>query len=282
MSIPTIANASGAGVVPTGQAIDTSEAQRPLMVVNTANFLRDNKILKMRTGLLNNTQEVDFFRYKRLVRAVTSEGYKSKLANPNKQILPVQLEDDTAKVLISLIQARMVIPVEKLHYKQIKEVKGWRPNREKPTLKPVQKAEVLPDAYYAWVYQKPNPYILLYALLAVAAVFSVILFPLWPPVMKRGVWYLSMGSLCFIGLFFVMAIIRLIIFIVTWATLPRAFWLYPNLFEDCGFFESFVPLYAWSEPKKKKSKKRVSAAAITTENGSAATKSTVKLEEVDE
>ena len=28
------------------------------------------------------------------------------------------------------------------------------------------------------------------------------------------------------------------------------------MFEDCGFFESFVPLYGWEEPKKKKKSKR--------------------------
>ncbi|KAJ2101225.1 Translocation protein S62 [Coemansia sp. RSA 922] len=32
-------------------------------------------------------------------------------------------------------------------------------------------------------------------------------------------------------------------------TAPQGLWIFPNLFEDVGFFESFVPLYAWEVPK---------------------------------
>jgi Translocation protein Sec62 len=72
-------------------------------------------------------------------------------------------------------------------------------------------------------------------------------FPLWPVTLRIGVWYLSMAMLGLIGLFFVMAIFRLILFCVTVFTVPPGLWLYPNLFEDVGFFDSFRPGWGWQE-----------------------------------
>lgn len=242
-------NVTGETRVPLNQNV-------PPVIMNVANYLRSHPGLKMRTGLMNNKEDVDFFRFKRLHRTLLSEEYKKMSANGKNQLVPIPNEQELAKIFILLIQARLLVPVEKLHYAQIKEVKGWKPDRQKPTLRPTGKATIEPDQYYAWVYQKPNPYMVLYGFLTVAAIFTVVLFPLWPRFMRVGVWYLSMGCLGFLGLFFAMAIVRLIIFIVTYLALPQAFWLYPNLFEDCGFFESFQPLYAWSEDSTKQKKKK--------------------------
>lgn len=79
----------------------------------------------------------------------------------------------------------------------------------------------------------------------VAALFAVVLFPLWPPIMRLGVWYLSMGCLGLVGLFILMSIFRLILFVITTVAVPPGIWLYPNLFEDVGFFDSFRPVWAW-------------------------------------
>lgn len=76
---------------------------------------------------------------------------------------------------------------------------------------------------------------------------TVVMFPLWPFKLRIGVWYLSMGFLGLIGLFFAMAIFRLILFCVTVFTVPPGLWLYPNLFEDVGFFDSFRPVWGWQE-----------------------------------
>jgi translocation protein SEC62 len=87
----------------------------------------------------------------------------------------------------------------------------------------------------------------LYAGGALLLVIAIVLFPLWPLFMRQGVWYLSMGVLGLIGLFFAMAIVRLILFIITMFTVSPGLWLYPNLFEDVGFFDSFRPAWAWHE-----------------------------------
>ena len=240
----------------TGQFQVATSAQRSPVAVNIVNYLFQNPILKQRTGLLDNTNDIEFFRFKRLQRALLSDDYKQKQQNPKNGLIPVANNEDVQKVFVLLIQNQLLLPLQKLHYAEVKAVKGWKPNKEKPTLKRADKAVMDPDVYYGWLYQKPNPYILLYSFLAIAGVFAVILFPLWPNFMKRGVWYLSMGALGLIALFFATAIVRLIIYIISLVAFPKPFWLFPNLFEDCGVIESVQRVYAWEEPKKKKGKKK--------------------------
>jgi hypothetical protein len=50
-----------------------------------------------------------------------------------------------------------------------------------------------------------------------------------------------------LGLFFAMSIFRLILFCVTYFAVPPGLWLFPNLFEDVGFFDSFKPVWGWQE-----------------------------------
>ncbi|KAK6882878.1 Translocation protein SEC62 [Candida tropicalis] len=239
-----------------GQFQVPTSTQRSPLASNIANFLFQNPILKQRTGLLNNTSDIEFFRFKRFQRALLSDEYKEKQKNIKNGLIPINNIQDIQNVFVLLIQNQLILPVTKLHYAEIKQVKGWKPNKEKPTLKRAEKAAMDPNAYYGWLYQKPNPFILLYSVLAIAGIFAVILFPLWPNFMKRGVWYLSMGALGLIALFFLTAIVRLIIYIISLVAFPKPFWLFPNLFEDCGVIESFQPVYGWEEPKKKKSKKK--------------------------
>lgn len=117
-----------------------------------------------------------------------------------------------------------------------------------------------PMMHYMWIYEAPNVRTRIYSVLALIAVFAVVLFPLWPMKMRQGVWYLSVGMMGLLGAFFAMAIFRSILFCVTVFTVPPGLWLYPNLFEDVGFFDSFRPIWGWQETKKgKKSKKSVSS-----------------------
>jgi translocation protein SEC62 len=80
--------------------------------------------------------------------------------------------------------------------------------------------------------------------------------------MRTGVWYLSVACLGFIGAIAVLAVVRLLLFMVTMFAVPPGIWLFPNLFEDVGFFESFVPLWAWQKQPKKKKRKVQSAETV--------------------
>ena len=110
-----------------------------------------------------------------------------------------------------------------------------------------QQQDAADEMHYMWLYEGSQWKQKAYAGGALAVVFLVVLFPLWPLFMRQGVWYLSMGMLGLVGLFFVMAIFRAILYLITMFTHAPGLWLFPNLFEDVGFFDSFRPGWAWHE-----------------------------------
>lgn len=111
-----------------------------------------------------------------------------------------------------------------------------------------QQQEAADDFHYIWFYEGSQWRQKVYAVGALLGVIAVVLFPLWPYFLRKAVWYLSMGALGLLGLFFGLAIVRLILFLATIAVGPKpGIWLYPNLFEDVGFFDSFKPVWAWRE-----------------------------------
>lgn len=102
----------------------------------------------------------------------------------------------------------------------------------------------------------------------VAVMLAGVMFPLWPPTLRLGVWYLSIAVLGLIGLFFVIAILRLIFWLITIVVAKPGIWIFPNLFEDVGFVDSFIPLWAWDIPAPKKVKKASAASGGKKKNGS--------------
>jgi len=115
--------------------------------------------------------------------------------------------------------------------------------------------------HYVWLYEGPQWKQKAMAAGALVAIMAVVMFPLWPIILRQGVWYLSVGMMGLLGLFFAMSIFRLILFCVTFFVVPPGLWLFPNLFEDVGFFDSFKPVWGWQENKKKKKKSKKSAQA---------------------
>lgn len=212
-----------------------------------ANFLRSQD-LKTRTCIFNEKRK-DMFRVKRAIRALHSEAYvKARAKNP---LLPEVKDRVTAENAFKLLPLSLLaLRISKVdpnsghdghgHGKK-KRIKGlW-------TVKIEQQQEAQDDMYYMWLYEGSQWKQKAYAIGALLLVFTVVMFPLWPLVMRQGVWYLSMAMLGVIGLFFVMSILRLILFCVTMITNPPGLWLFPNLFEDVGFFDSFKPVWAWHE-----------------------------------
>ena len=187
---------------------------------------------------------------KRAIRALLSPAYtKARAKNP---LLPEVTNDAQARSAIQLLPLSMlalrvskVDPHEGHNHGQVKKdskhVKGlWNVKIE-------SRQEFEPMMHYVWFYEGPQWMKKVYAGLAVVAVFTVVLFPLWPLVMRQGVWYISVGMMGLLGLFFAMSIFRLILFCITVFTVPPGLWLFPNLFEDVGFFDSFKPVWGWQE-----------------------------------
>ncbi|XP_042876447.1 translocation protein SEC62-like isoform X3 [Penaeus japonicus] len=115
---------------------------------------------------------------------------------------------------------------------------------------------------YVWMYDPvPFWYYIAGGLILIGAI-AVCLFPLWPPGVRKCVYYLSVAAAGFLGVILGLAVIRFIVFVIIWVLSMgyHHLWLLPNLTEDVGFFASFWPLYHYEyrgdgyEKKKKKKK----------------------------
>ncbi|KAL9010525.1 MAG: hypothetical protein Q9173_004549 [Seirophora scorigena] len=248
-----------------GQQVPINPGAPDPKATAVAKWLRSQD-LKTRTCILNG-QRKDMFRVKRALRALQSPAYKTACAK-NPLLTPVTdtaSASETFKLLpLSLLALR--VSKSDLHEghnhgppaKQQKRVKGlW-------TVKIEQQQDVSNDLHYVWLYDGPQWKQKMYAAGALVLIMAVVMFPLWPVKLRIGVWYLSMGALGLIGLFFAMAIFRAILFAVTYFAVPPGLWLYPNLFEDVGFFDSFRPIWGWQEDKKKKKSKKGSGDGAST------------------
>lgn len=185
---------------------------------------------------------------KRAIRAIESPAYAKAASKKNSLLPPVTDRASAENVFKLLPLSLLALRVSKVdpheghnHAKPKNRTKGlW-------TVKIEQHQETDPMMHYVWLYDGPQWKQKALAAAVVAGIFAVVLFPLWPMFMRQGVWYLSVGMMGLLGLFFAMAIFRLILFCVTVFTVAPGLWLFPNLFEDVGFFDSFKPLWGWQE-----------------------------------
>jgi translocation protein SEC62 len=204
-----------------------------------------------------------------------SDTYKKK-AQKNAQ-LPKITSRDEAVAAFRLLQASLLaLRVEKVsaHHghdhehtdppkkKGDKDKKKKKKKSSSSKPKPAQNLQIQRDQasfadtdYFAWFYETTQLQTILGGIGIIVAIFGAILFPLWPPILRTGVWYCSIALLGLIAAIIVIAIVRLILFVITMFAVPPGIWLFPNLFEDVGFFESFVPFWAWQKQPKSKKKK---------------------------
>ena len=185
---------------------------------------------------------------KRAIRALESPAYAKAAAKKNSLLPPVTDRASAENVFKLLPLSLLALRVTKVdphaghnHGKPKNRVKGlW-------TVRIEQHQETDPMMHYVWLWEGPQWKQKVMAAAVVAGIFAVVLFPLWPMFMRQGVWYLSVGMMGLLGLFFAMSIFRLILFCITVIAVPPGLWLFPNLFEDVGFVDSFKPLWGWQE-----------------------------------
>ncbi|RDX42465.1 translocation protein [Polyporus arcularius HHB13444] len=224
------------------------QSKAPQDIRNVVNFLRGSAAgIKVRVGVLNG-KRIDYFKGKSAVKALTSPAY-AKLKNVPK----VTNEEEAQSLLLSIIPFAFFLRVER------GAPSGSAASSPK-TLQITQMQTFVPTDYYAWFYEGSQWTTYLGGLAMVAVLLAGVMFPLWPPIMRLGVWYLSIGVLGLIGLFFALAIVRLIFYIITVIVASPGIWIFPKLFADVGFVESFIPLWEWDLPKKKTKKRRVEKA----------------------
>ncbi|KAI9727326.1 MAG: Translocation protein S62 [Chrysothrix sp. TS-e1954] len=258
----------GGGQQQTGQ-VPIADAPPKPEAIAIAKFLRSQD-LKSRP-CVHEERRRDLFKVKRALRALQSPAYTK--ARGKNALLPPVTDLATAK------QVFLEIPRSRLAYRVSRVDPSQNPGHGQPghvhgaaekakqkqkdaiwqvQTEPQQDAEEM--HHYVWLYEGSQWMRLVYSIGALVLVIAFVLFPLWPIVLRQGVWYLSMAALGLLGAFFGLAIVRLILFVVSLGAVPPGIWLYPNLFEDVGFFDSFKPLWAWRETKEslatKKSEKK--------------------------
>ncbi|ADM11828.1 preprotein translocase subunit Sec62 [Encephalitozoon intestinalis ATCC 50506] len=112
------------------------------------------------------------------------------------------------------------------------------------------------DQYYVFANEKTSNISLILCVVFVLMTFTIVLFRMWPRNLQQRLFsYMVYPLGGFITFIIVLAIIRLILFSITYFLYSPGIWLFPNLFEDVGFFESFVPLWEYHGSKKVKNEK---------------------------
>ncbi|KAI0298705.1 translocation protein [Multifurca ochricompacta] len=243
--------------------MSTTEQQQkaPQDIRNVVNFLRSSKAgLKNRVGVLNG-KRVDYFKGKSAVKALLSPAYAKTKSTPK-----ITSETEAHALLHNIIPFAFFLRVDR-----------GQPVGSASSPKTVQINQMQlfkPEEYYAWFYEGSQWTNYVGGVAMVAVILAGVMFPLWPPILRLGVWYLSMILLGLIGLLLVISVIRLIFYIITIIVASPGIWIFPRLFADVGFIDSFIPLWEWDLPKKKSKKKKsaeksekAKSSGITTPNG---------------
>jgi translocation protein SEC62 len=237
------------------------QAKSPPDIKATAEFLRSGKAgIKIRVGALNG-KRMDYFKGSSAIKSLLSPAFAKVKGAPK-----VTTESEAIALLAKVNSFAYFLRVRR------GDPTGSSSKSPK-ALQIIPEQQFTKDDYFVWFFEGSQLTTYLGGLLLVVIMLAGVMFPLWPPTMRLGVWYLSMGMLGLIGLFFVIAIIRLIFYIITLFVASPGIWIFPQLFADVGFVESFIPLWEWDLPKKKGKKKRKdkgdSAAEKLSKNGGA-------------
>jgi len=215
------------------------QSKAPPEMVNMISFLRGAKSgIKNRTGVLNG-KRIDYFKGKAAVKALLSPAYSSL-----KNVPKITTETEAMAFLQQTLPYAFYLRVDRQQTPGSSKQLNFSPQQM-----------FSPDGHFAWFYEGSQWTTYVGGIAMVAIMLAGVMFPLWPSSLRLGVWYLSILVLALIGVFFGIAIVRLIFYIITLVAAPPGIWIFPQLFADVGFVDSFIPLYEWDYPKKRKGKK---------------------------
>ncbi|KAG0659065.1 Translocation protein S62 [Rhodotorula mucilaginosa] len=212
----------------------------PPELKRVVDWLRNKSGIKLKQGALGG-KRVDYFKGKSAIKALRSPAYAKLKGVPALD----QTSDEQAQQLLhSMIPHTFFLRIQR----------GPTISSGVKAVQIVPQQLFAPEEYYVWLVD-PNPVRqLVLALGMVAVVLAGVMFPLWPIKMRIGVWYLSVAVLGLVAAFFGLAIVRLVVWLVTKVAARPGIWIFPNLFADVGFVDSFIPLWGWDVPPPKKKK----------------------------
>lgn len=217
------------------------QSSAPAPARNVVNFLRNKSGIKTRVGALNG-KRVDYFKGSAAVKALLSPAY-AKL----KDVPKVTSKEEAEECLHNIIPFAFFLRVDR---------GASTGGKDSPKVVEINQQQLFKsELHYVWLFEGSQLGLKLAGVGMVAVMLAGVMFPLWPTSMRLGVWYLSVAALGLIGLFFAIAILRLIFWLITIVVAKPGIWIFPNLFEDVGFVDSFIPLWAWDVPPAPKKKK---------------------------
>jgi len=229
--------------------MEARQKEAPPEAAKVVAWLRNKAGMKTKVGVLGG-KRVDYFKGKSAAKALQSPAF-AKLKNMPK----VTNEEEAGQLLQSIIPYAFYLKVDRKHSVSSTSSQGVKGPSMK-VLEVIREQNFAPDQYYVWLIEGSQIKTLLGGVAMVAIILAGVMFPLWPTSLRIGVWYLSMAMLGVIALFFGLAIFRLIFYILTWVTVKPGIWIFPNLFADVGFVDSFIPGWEWDAPPPKKKKRK--------------------------
>ncbi|KAH8818625.1 translocation protein Sec62-domain-containing protein [Flagelloscypha sp. PMI_526] len=208
------------------------QTKAPAEVKQVAKFLRSRHAgMRIRTGALDGKRMACFkrlrsiaaylfdltlkstilFSGKSAVRALLSPAYQKQKGTPK-----VESETDAIEVLQLFNTFSFYIHVQR-------KPSGISSSSIKALhVMPDQTFDL--DEYYVWLYDGSQWTTYAGAVLLVLVGFTGVLFPLWPSFMH-----------VFVGLIFIIALNRLVVYVITSIVAPPGIWIFPRLFADVGF-----------------------------------------------
>lgn len=219
-----------------------------------AYILRGSKGPETRSARLEDNR-VDYFRGKDLFRLLRAQPdlideHAPLLTGVPTPTAPTAKEREAQITAIGqyLLQKGYFVRCDRVH-------KTPRPGRTKRVKFP-KFLETVPrnqqqftndgEGFYSWTYDQPMSWT--FVILSVAVAFLVILmclFPLAPIWFKKVILYTCLAIL---GLFFVIFVVRVIVFAVVWIIAGRQFWILPNITSDeIPIDEVFSPMWAFDD-----------------------------------
>ncbi|KAJ7108551.1 translocation protein Sec62-domain-containing protein [Mycena epipterygia] len=209
------------------------QAKAPPDLRKVAVFLRSGKAgIKVKDGALNG-KRFDYFKGKSAMKALLSPAYAKQKGFPKIT--------SEAEAIVLLSQVNFFAFFLRVQRGAPSDSSSSSPK----VLQVIPEQKFVADEYYVWFFEGSQWTTYAGAVLMVGLMLGGVMFPLWPPIMRLGVYYLSMGTLGLIGLFFGIAILRLIFYIITVVVASPGIWV-----------DSFIPLWEGDLPKNKSKKRK--------------------------
>lgn len=184
------------------------------------------KCLLFKEAILNNERRVQTFTSKDVQSVLTDDSNNSKIN----------------KILSVLLKQEIIVKVTVL-----------KSNTKNVTIN-LSKTPSVNDTYI-FVNDDTTYLHTLIAVVIIILVLGLICFQVWPSNIRKRVSLFIYPVLAFFIFIGVLAVIRIIVFIFTYFLLADAVWIFPNLFADVGFIDSFIPVWAYHgedvRPEKK-------------------------------